>query len=202
MNKIYIIKEMTEMDYWDGDYNIPVTTIIQEAELINTIIPANGDAPFYEVVPFYIIDNHNRIREQEPVFSNRRGMHKPTNSIYVNRIYSSEIEALKASHDRNIEIIEIRDKAFKSNRFTSSIIQNDIYGLQEGLIGYRELDTLQESVREYHELEKRLNPNLNGELIDYYTNLLDEQFKRLRESSQTKDKKGRRLVYENKNNNK
>ena len=60
---------------------------------------------------------------------------------------------------------------------------------------------LQESVREYHELEKRLNPNINGELIDQYTNLLDEQFKRLRESSQTKDKKGRRLVYENKDNN-
>ena len=104
--------------------------------------------------------------------------------------------------DGVLNSIETRDKAFKSNQFTSSIIQTDIYGPQEGLIGYHELDMLQASVREYHELEKRLNPNLNGELIDQYTNLLDEQFKRLRESSQTKDKKGRRLVYyENKGNN-
>ena len=37
MNKIYIIQEITESDQWDGDYDIPVTTIVQEAELINTI---------------------------------------------------------------------------------------------------------------------------------------------------------------------
>ena len=29
MNRIYIIREMTEEDYYDGEYNIPVTTIIE-----------------------------------------------------------------------------------------------------------------------------------------------------------------------------
>ena len=51
MNRIYIIREMTEEDYFDGEFNIPVTTIVEEAQLISTIIPADGSNPFYEVVP-------------------------------------------------------------------------------------------------------------------------------------------------------
>ena len=188
MNRIYIIREMTEEDYFDGEYNIPVTTIIEEAQLISTIIPADGSNPFYEVVPAFTIDNYNEIREQKPIFSNRQGIKRPTNSIYVNEIFSSETLALETAYNKNIDIIEKRNKGFKRNQYISNTIQF-------------ELDTLQERVREYHELEKRLNPGLSEGTIDYYTYLLDEKFKKLKESTNNKDSKGRKLVYENKDDN-
>ena len=188
MNRIYIIREMTEEDYFDGEYNIPVTTIIEEAQLIGTIIPADGSNPFYEVVPAFTIDNYNEIREQKPIFSNRQGIKRPTNSIYVNEIFSSKTLALETAYNKNIDIIEKRNKGFIRNQYISNTIQF-------------ELDTLQERVREYHELEKRLNPGLSEGTIDYYTYLLDEKFKKLKESTNNKDSKGRKLVYENKDDN-
>jgi hypothetical protein len=84
--------------------------------------------------------------------------------------------------------LALSNEGFKRNQYISNTIQS-------------ELDTLQERVREYHELEKRLNPELNEEAIDYYTYLLDEKFKRLKESTKNKDNKGRKLVYENKDDN-
>lgn len=188
MNRIYIIRKMTEEDYYDGEFNIPVTTIVEEAQLISTIIPADGSNPFYEVVPVFTIDNYKEIRDQKPIFSNRQGIKRPINSIYVNEIFSSETIALETSYNRNRDIIEKRNEGFKRNQYISNTIQF-------------ELDNLQERVREYHELEKRLNPELNEETIDYYTYLLDEKFKRLKESTKNKDNKGRKLVYENKDDN-
>ena len=46
-----------------------------------------------------------------------------------------------------------------------------------------------------------MDSDLNEETIDYYTYLLDEKFKRLKESTKNKDNKGRKLVYENKDDN-
>lgn len=76
MNRIYIIREMTEDDYYDGEYNIPVTTIIEKAELISTIISAEGSKTFYEVVPSFTIDEYNGIKEQKPIFSYSQGINK------------------------------------------------------------------------------------------------------------------------------
>ena len=72
---------MTEDDYYDGEYSIPVTTIIEKAKLISTIIPADGSKPFYEVVPSFTIDEHNEIKEQKPIFSYSQGIKRSRNSI-------------------------------------------------------------------------------------------------------------------------
>jgi len=189
MNKIYIIKEMTEMDYWDGDYNIPVTTIIQEAELINTIIPSDGKAPFYEVVPLYIIDEYNKIREQKPLLRNNRGISTPINSIYVNKIFSNEKLALEDSHSRNIDIIINRSNGIGDNSSSIRVIQSEI-------------DHMLERIKKFHELEKRINPGIDEETINYYTYLLERKIESLKFDAEKGEKKGRRLVYENKNNNK
>jgi len=189
MNKIYIIKEMTEMDYWDGDYNIPVTTIIQEAELINTIIPSDGKAPFYEVVPLYIIDEYNKIREQKPLLRNNRGISTPINSIYVNKIFSNEKLALEDSHSRNIDIIINRSNDIGDNSSSIRVIQSEI-------------DHMLERIKKFHELEKRINPGIDEETINYYTYLLERKIESLKFDAEKGEKKGRRLVYENKNNNK
>lgn len=188
MNKIYIIQKITESDQWDGDYDIPVTTIVQEAELINTIIPADGNAPFYEVVPFHMVDNHNRIEEQKPIYSNGREIKKPINSIYVSEIFTRITLALEESFSKNIDIIVNRGKRFKSNQSSIGTVQSD-------------LDHLQDGVKEGHELEKRLNPSISEEAIDYYTYLLEERIKGIKNSTEKEEKKGRKLVHENKNNN-
>lgn len=188
MNKVYIIKEMTEDDYYDGEYDIPVTTIIEEAELISTIIPADKSEPFYEVVPLYTINEYDEIREQKPIFSFRQGIKKSTNSIYVTKIFLSDALALEASYNRNIEIIENRSEGFRNHQEYRSVSQFELLNLQE-------------KVTTYHELEKQLNPNTDDKTIDYYTKLLDTKFEEVKSSSKAKKDKGRTLIYENKNNN-
>ncbi len=187
MNKVYIIRLMTESDIYDGEYNIPITTIVEEAELINTIIPADNSSPFYEVVPFVATDEYGRIIEQKPVFSYRQGFKNTINSIYVDSIYRTESLALEESYNRNKEIIEKRKDGFKKRSESTQTIRFD-------------LERLQQNVNSYHELEKGLNHAIDEQTIDYYTGLLNDRFQELKKSF-VNNNKGRKLIYENKDNN-
>ena len=156
--------------------------------MISTIIPADSSEPFYEVVPVYTIDEFDNIKTQKPIFTHKNGIKKSTNSIYVDKIFMSISLALEASHEKNIEIIKERNRKFRSRNESTVITQH-------------ELKSLQEKVNYYHELEKEINPGLDGKTIDYYIDLLNDKFRKLRNTSDDKGKKGRTLIYENKNHN-